>query len=643
MPRRSEPPGFATVQDALNLRTVDDLKQLITLLPTKTRPTRKGELVALIEQHLQSENLRELWGQLDKLQQLAVAETLYAPEGVFDAARFNAKYGELPTFGTKKNNWGYSETPSQLRLFIYSGTRWDSTYASLIPEDLKQRLRRFVPKPTVPALQSVETLPEHVELTEKEYEWQEGDEGITLVMGKNVYQMPRQTPEVKTVTHHIPLTHRDTERDALVDLPVLLRLIDNGKIAVSNKTFRPSSATMKTLAGLLNGGDFYELKPKASKWEQEVGPIKAFAWPLLVQAARLAELHGNKLALTKAGRNALSKPTPETLRRIWQHWLKTKLLDEFNRISEIKGQGGKGKRSMTAPGGRRTVVVNALSECPVDRWVMIDDFGRFMQATGFDFEVTREPWDLYIEDQQYGNLGYNGYHEWSILQGRYVLCLLFEYAATLGMVDVAYVDPAGMRRDFKHMWGTDDLDFLSRYDGLLYLRVNPLGAYCLGLTNEYTPSLIQTRTSLTVLPSLQVNVTGEPLSADEALLLESYAELESDTVWRLDRDKALLAVESGHQVTELREFLQARDEQPLPEAVEAFIITTERRAQALSYQGAALLIECADAELADLIANDAQTKKWCQRAGERHLVIATEAEEAFRKAIHLLGYGMPKV
>ncbi len=193
------------------------------------------------------------------------------------------------------------------------------------------------------------------------------------------------------------------------------------------------------------------------------------------------------------------------------------------------------------------------------------------------------------------------------------------------------------------MWGTDDLDFLSRYDGLLYIRVNPLGAYCMGLTNEYTPSLIQTRTSLTVLPSLQVNVTGEPLSADEALLLESYAELESDTVWRLDRDKALLAVESGHQIAELREFLQARDEQPLPEAVEVFIITTERRAQALSYQGAALLIECADAELADLIANDAQTKKWCQRAGERHLVIATEAEEAFRKAIHLLGYGMPRV
>ena len=643
MPRRSYTPGLATLQEALDLRTVDDLKQLVALLPTNARPTRKGELVALIAQHLQGEPLHELWGQLDSMQQLAVAETIYAPDGIFDAARFNAKYGELPSFGTKKDTWGYRETPSRLRLFMYNGTRWGSTSALLIPDDLKQRLRHFVPAPAAPSLPSMETLPEHVALTDNEYEWQEGDEGITLVVGKNVYQMPRHTPKVKTVTHHLPVIQRDTERDAMVDLPMLLRLMDHGSLTVSNKTFRPAAAAMKTLAESLNGGDFYDINPKATPREQEVGPIKAFAWPLLVQAAGLAEVHGTRLALTKAGRTALSKPTPETLRLIWQRWLKTKLLDEFNRINEIKGQSGKGKRSMTVPSGRRTVIAEALCECPVGRWVQVDEFGRFMQAASFDFEVTREPWELYIADPQYGSLGYDGFHGWPILQGRYMLCFLFEYAATLGMVDVAYVEPAGVRKDFTHMWGVDDLDFLSRYDGLRYIRVNALGAYCLGLARTYVPSPIQTRTVLTVLPSLQVNVTGEALSADEAFLLESYAAKESETVWRLDRDKALTAVEGGHQIAELRAFLQARDEQPLPETVEAFISTTERRAQALHNKGTALLIECADAALAELIAQDVHTRQWCQRAGERHLVIATEAEEAFRKAIHLLGYGMPKV
>ena len=142
-------------------------------------------------------------------------------------------------------------------------------------------LLKFVPEPSAPLLKAMEELPEHFELIEKEYEWQKGDEGITVVMGKAAYQMPRQKPKAKTVTHQIPLTRRDTEREALTDLPSVLRLIDKGKFAASDKTFQASAAAMKELAERLNGGDFYEPKSKQHKWEQEIGPIKTFAWPWL--------------------------------------------------------------------------------------------------------------------------------------------------------------------------------------------------------------------------------------------------------------------------------------------------------------------------------------------------------------------------
>jgi hypothetical protein len=641
MPRPQKTPTIA-IHEALDLLTIDQLKPLVALLPIQERPTRKGDLVELVEQHLGGKRLRALWEQLDNTQKLAVAETIYADESVFDPARFRARYGELPVFGTKKERWGDHENPSLLRLFLYRAHRY-SNGALVVPEDLKQRLLTFVPKPAAPSLQSTAEVPEHFELTEQAYEWQQGDEGITLIMGKRAYQMPRQQPKVKTVTHQLPLLRRDTERAAPQDLHTMLRLIDQGKIAVSEKTFHASSAAVDEIASRLRDGDFYESTPKEKKWEQKIGPIKAFAWPLLVQAAKLAELHGKKLALTKAGRSALGAPPAETLRLIWQRWLKSKLLDEFNRIDAIKGQHGKGKRAMTAVEGRRMVIAEALKQCPVGSWVKVDDFFGFMIAAEFSFAVTREPWDLYISDPQYGSLGYDGYHDWEIVQGRYALCLLFEYAATLGMVDVAYVNPAGVRRDYRKMWGTEDLEYLSRYDGLIYVRLNPLGAYGLGLTNTYEPGQIEARAQLTVLPSLQINVSGGALSPDEALLLETYAGKEADTVWRLDREKAIAAVESGHHIAELREFLQTRDEQPLPETVESFVATTERRAQALCNQGSALLIECADAEIADLVAHHERTKKFCQRAGERHVVVLADAEEPFRKALHLLGYGMPRV
>ena len=55
----------------------------------------------------------------------------------------------------------------------------------------------------------------------------------------------------------------------------------------------------------------------------------------------------------------------------------------------------------------------------------------------------------------------------------------------------------------------------------------------------------------------------------------------------------------------------------------------------------ALLVECADADIAARLATDARTAKLCLRAGERHLVVRTKSEAAFRKAIRTLGYGMP--
>jgi hypothetical protein len=54
--------------------------------------------------------------------------------------------------------------------------------------------------------------------------------------------------------------------------------------------------------------------------------------------------------------------------------------------------------------------------------------------------------------------------------------VLFEYAATLGVIDVAYTGPRGARDDYRELWGADRYDSLSRYDGLAAVRVNDLGA-----------------------------------------------------------------------------------------------------------------------------------------------------------------------
>jgi hypothetical protein len=275
--------------------------------------------------------------------------------------------------------------------------------------------------------------------------------------------------------------------------------------------------------------------------------------------------------------------------------------------------------------------------------VEIGEFSRYMRAAGFRFELTRDHWGLYICDPQYGSLGYEGYGGWNILQERYLLCLLFEYAAPLGVIDIAYEHPAGARRDFKGQWGTDDLIFLSRYDGLRYFRLTPLGAFILGRADHYESRQEEPPVSLTVLPNRQIRIDKGDLSPDQKMLLDNFAEPQGTGLWVLDEARAIRSIEKGAGIAELHTFLTAGDPQPLPEAVEGFLAAVEQRGAACICKGTALLIECISPQVAEMIAQNSLTGKLCQRTGERRLVVPNDKEKAFRAALSAIGYGMPQV
>lgn len=80
-----QPQSIPTVEAALQSRTVEQLKKLAALLPIGSAPTRKAELVAFILQPLQKKILQDLWQQLDRLQQAAVAEVVHSPKDYFPA------------------------------------------------------------------------------------------------------------------------------------------------------------------------------------------------------------------------------------------------------------------------------------------------------------------------------------------------------------------------------------------------------------------------------------------------------------------------------------------------------------------------------------------------------------------------------
>ncbi|MDN5871358.1 MAG: helicase-associated domain-containing protein [Nitrococcus sp.] len=585
---------------------VGDLKKLAKHT-NQNIPTRKADIAAVIKRFLGGERLKSVWQSLDELQRAAVAEVVHSSSTHFLAGRFAAKYGRSPNWGAT-DKYGYHRDPSPLAFFFYGG---------VMPDDLKARLKTFVPKPAEAKVNTMPELPAACDLP-----WSRWNS---------------KTRTEEKGTEEVPLVVHQSELIAQRELLSVLRLIDSGKVSVSDKTQRPSAATIKAITNVLEGGDYYPILPVKSKWRDEnAGPIRAFAWPLILQAGGIAQLSGSKLQRTEAGRKALSEPATETLHKLWSKWIDTTILDELSRIECVKGQAGQGKRGLTALSSRRDAIADTLVECPAGFWISIDEFRRFLCASGNDFAVCHNAWNLYIAEKHYGSLGYQGGVR--ILDERYLLAFLLEYAATLGVVDVALIPPAGARYNYGGLWGTDELVYFSRYDGLMYFRITALGAYFLGAETEYQPVPMETKPVLSVLPNLEIAAIGAELDQGDRIALDTYAIQVSDLVWRLDQAKLLATVEEGRPIDEVRDFLSARSSVAIPDVVARLLDDAAARSTKIRDLGLARIVECADPALATLIANDTRTRRYCMLAGKRHLVVPASSEAAFKRTLREVGY-----
>ena len=232
--------GIPTLAVALSEHMrADQLKKLASLTGGPV-PTRKVELVDVIAKHLAGDRLRAAWRSLDELQQAAVAEVVHSPDTQFPADRFHAKYGRGPSWSSL-GTYRRDERPTALSFFFYGR----EGQGGVMPDDLKERLTAFGPPPASATVTSLDQLP-------------------------TTYERPyeRWNPTTKKRergTESIPLTVRESERAAQRELLSVLRLVDAGKVAVSDTTRKAGSAAMDAVTAVLEGGDYYPYQPPRDK------------------------------------------------------------------------------------------------------------------------------------------------------------------------------------------------------------------------------------------------------------------------------------------------------------------------------------------------------------------------------------------
>lgn len=602
--------------EALNNENSDELLKRIRLLGVSTKdcPTRKGDRVKYLRDYLLSSRLNDLIARMTGAEQTMVAEVVHNQFGCVDQTRLLARYGSIPTgyLQEQADYWsqrhGRSE-PNRVKSLL--GLIF---YKQCIPTELRDRLKKLLSRP------------------EEDY--------VTVTAEA---ALPA-TVEAGRRFGELPVYRRNMELAAHQDLYTVLRLIDQGRISVSEKTHVASAASMNRISAELYEGDFFsaEDEDQDDVSRDRLSPIRAYAWPLLVHTGGLAKRADNKLQLSTKGKKVLQRKIPfaETIAELYRRWRDKGKIDEFRRINRIKGQTRRGRgykgSQMTLPQERRNALDLQLQGAPAGEWIQVDEWFRYMQSSGEQFQVTGNPWGLYLVDAEYGSLGYGGFHDFSILQGRYTLAYLFEYLATLGMIDVAYSAPYGVRSDYYGNWGADEYGYLSRYDGLGWFRLNALGAFSLGMVDEYrlkTPEMPPLLRATDELEFLLLR-TPEP---HERMLLEQYATILKAHV-RLDIVRALRTLGQGGALVDLTSLLRQQTESRLTVEVEDFLDDLETRTTSIWDGGSARIIECTSESLARLVVESGETGKYCFHAGGKRVVVVEKSWRNFLNGLRKLGY-----
>ncbi len=421
----------------------------------------------------------------------------------------------------------------------------------------------------------------------------------------------------------------DSERIALVEAKRVLQLVAAGKLKVGEKTRLPSAACIK------------QVKSCLCEPETPTTPKRSSAWPVLVQQCGWAKPRAGKLFLTKKGNALLEHFTPKGYAFGVQSLIYDSVFDEMSRIPEIKGmKGRKAARCRVDADVRRENISNALENFPVGKWVKIADAFGYVVASGNSFYVVTEGYTLYIGDVQYGHLG----GEELNIARVYFRVLAAESFATLGLFDTAY-DPSSRfygSPDISSNWGLDDVESLTDYDSVEFLRLTPLGAFCLGAAPDYEMPAAEKRTLFNVLPNHEIVVTdAAAFSAGDAALLERFAKKASDAVWKMNRKTIFQALENGDSRDDILKVLQTGTANEIPPTVRSLIDETVARSASATRREEAVAITFCDEHTAALAEHEAAIRPtvFCRHGNT--LFVRAKNLKKFQGGLRKLGILLP--
>ena len=573
-----------------------DINALRSLLEMVGHPNpnevRRDEAIFYLIQQLQSKNaLRALWDKLSPITQQALSFTVHTTEGTYRPDLVLLRYGQAPQPPQKYWN-GY--IPSELDLFLGEDQK--------VLSELYPLLRVVAPKP-------------------------------------ERWEMPVH-PEPPPRYESIGFERSPGPEVGLQDLTTVLALIGQKKIAINDR-FLPTFESIQLVRDNLVAGDFLDEESIKEPYDH----IKPVGLVRLAVGGGLAKLgprvgYNTTLILTPMGWEWLSRPSSDILLDAVETWTHTDLFDEIDRIDHLRN-ANKPSEERTPPGERRDQIIETLSWSPHNAWLSVDDFFTALKLWQHDFEV--DPALDAIDDMNGRKMSIQELKDpWRAVQGAYTLVILFEMLGSIGALELAYTEPQHAPPFLEaptESWQRPVIPY-TRYDGLTYFRITPLGAFLLGHIRRYYLPKVLTERFYVIDENLTFQPLRDPLLPYQRQILPLVGVPDEEGQFHLEKTLWLEAQLLDNTLKERKELLLSRHNGPLSPVVEDWLEQAEADSTALRKGRTMITIQVRRPEVRNAILEDPELRRYCRLLDDRTLLIPSSRERAFVRKVMQLGYGM---
>ena len=303
-------------------------------------------------------------------------------------------------------------------------------------------------------------------------------------------------------------------------------------------------------------------------------------YPLMVLCTvggLLVASEGECIPGVKSG-SLITLPHEQLVQKLFNAYISSKSFDEISMLKGLKSKRGH------HPFEARQGIAGELKHCPVGKPLYTKEFEKYLHISNDTFARKESNRVVYSGSGKYDySIGWESYEH-------VLINIILSFFGALGIIDIAWGDEKSAS------------NFSTGKRAPVAFKINPLGAYVLGLSDSYTvpvTSEVKVKGGFTVLPDYSIIIADSAKRVRHELFFERVFTKVSSTneasIYKLDFETIVRAIDNGTSIAALQKYLSGSDK-PVPENVTRALADWKKQAGRIRVRQVTIL-ECDNAAL----------------------------------------------